>query len=141
MSAHITIVFDHIDTTAKKLHDAVKDIVGETADHGLGRAEDGAPVDTSFLQHSGYVVTSERDGYDEAAGAAAAVKSKGAKMLEPEPAPDTDTTAFIVFAAAHAVPVHEGTTHMGARPFLAQAMADEAPAWLDRWQRLEERLR
>lgn len=140
MPSTFRIEFDHTKEVAKRLHDAAKDIVAETAESVLERAQAGAPVDTSFLQKSGYTVTSEHNGYASAAGAAASVNSKGAKMLEPEEAPPNDTTAYVAFGAAHAVPVHEGTSHMGARPFLAQAMADESGKWLDRWQHLEERL-
>lgn len=136
----IKLEFNHYNDLADKLHHATVEVAKQAAFNVEHRAKGKAAVDTGFMHASGYTVTTESSGFSAADADAKAASEKGV-MLDEEPAPERDTTAVVVFGAAHSIYVEFGTVNMAAQPFLTPAVEEERPDWERAVRMLGEKLK
>lgn len=115
-------VIDHFPQIIEALEEAAKVAIRQVARDLTHEANDAAPYATGALAASGYYVASDISTYGQAVAAAEGANAE-ARMLPEVDHPDSETEAIIAYAASHAAYVHDGTRHMGARPWLAQTAA------------------
>lgn len=102
------------------LHEGAKVAVRQVAQQVTQEANGSAPYATGALAASGYWVASDFSNYGQAVGASSGANDAVEHLPEVDH-PSSDTAATIAYAVNYAVYVHEGTRHMGGRPWLAQA--------------------
>lgn len=107
-----TFTYVGLATLTAKAMSAVEQAVTEAAEDLVDQAQTITPVDTGTLKASLHVVGVERGG--------TTVTAKVATGGE---------------ANEYALFVHEGTTRMSARPFLATALMENAPVYVAAMQR------
>lgn len=111
---------NHFPQIIQALEEAAKVAVRQVAQELTQDASSTAPYATGALAASHYYVASDVSTYAQAVGAAEGAND-AAEMLPEVDHPDSETEATIAVAASYGVYVHDGTRHMGARPWLAQA--------------------
>lgn len=107
-----TFTYVGLGVLTQKAINAVEQAVTESAEDLVNQAQTITPVDTGTLKGSLHVVGVETGG--------------------------TSVTATIATggeANEYALYVHEGTTRMSARPFLATALMENAPVYLEAMRR------
>lgn len=104
----MSITYVGLGVLTAKAAAAVREAVAESAEDLVGQAMDRTPVDTGTLRASIHVAELTANG----SGASAKVATGGE-------------------ANEYAVYVHEGTSRMSARPFLAQALLDNAGVYAE----------
>lgn len=122
--------FNHFPQIIEALQEGAKVAVRRVAQDLTQQANDSAPYDTGALAASGYYVASDISTYGQAVSAAQGA-NEHAEMLPEVSHPDSETEAIIAYAANYALYVHDGTRHMGARPWLTQTVAGAQDAVLN----------
>lgn len=103
--------FNHWDTVAEEIDEAVNKLVRKTAFEVEAKAKRSAPVDTGFLRNSIYVRT--EDSSD--------ARGQGGELFPELPAAEHNA-AYIAVGATYGQYVEWGTSRMPAHPFLVPAV-------------------
>ncbi len=126
--------FNRFAELAKKLHEAVKQEVKETAAMVKQAEQDYAAVASGFMRSAIYVKTQEASGYGQGL--------VGSGNLDPEiPPPPKDTMAYVVAGADYSIFVNHGSVHGPAQPFMEPGAEQIRPQWEARMSNLESKLK
>ena len=126
--------FNLFPVMSARMHQAIKEIVAETASELETEMQIRAPVNTGYLMDSIYSTT--------AYGSSYGVSSYGGKEAFPEePPPEDDHTAYVAVAAEYGAFVEMGTRKMGAQPYFFPAVEALRPEFTRALSKLERRMR
>jgi HK97 gp10 family phage protein len=128
--------FNHFPEIRAKLLTAISQAVRKAAFDIQAQAEVLAPVQTSFLRNSIYVVTSDSSSY----GDVQPMKADQVVLPEVE-APSSPTEAIVAVGASYGIYQEYGTVHIPAHPYLMPALDAVQPTFLAVLERLEDQLR
>lgn len=84
------------------------------------KATDHCPVDTGFLRATVYRSAQDATNYPQAVSQAEA-RGTGRAVLPEVDRPEDELTSIVAYAASYAIFLHDGTRHIAARPWLADA--------------------